>query len=471
MKTADKYKRLLKDTFVFALGNLGSKLILFFLVPLYTNYLTTEEYGTADLVFTISQFLVPVFSVVIFDAVIRYGLSKDESAEEVLLNGLIVWSIGTIGIIIVTPLFGFYKAVADWKWYLCLYSSASILYPILMNYLKAIDRNKTYAIISILQTAILAFLNIVLLVVIKIGVKGYLLSNILALFASSILVALIVRIPSKLYRTRINRPLLKQMVIYSTPLILNNISWWVIHSSDKIMIEWMIGASALGIYTVATKIPSLINVIISIFSQAWGLSAVREFESTNDDKYYSDVLSHYSFLVFSTCLILVAVTKPFMNVYVGNSFSDAWHYVPILLVSAVYSAIASYYGSFYSALKKSMNNMLTTLIGSVINIVVNYIFIMAIGIWGAVIGTAVAYIVIVLLRMIDIGKMISITVDWKLFALNSCIIITHSILVSLNIQILPCSFIAITLFGVLNRDEINFATRKVKSLLKRERVS
>lgn len=467
MSQSEKYTRLIKDTFVFALGNLGSKLILFFLVPLYTNYLTTEEYGTADLVFTISQFLVPIFSVVIFDAVIRFGLSKDEKAEEVLLDGLIVWAVGTIGIIIVTPLFGFYKAVSDWKWYLCLYSSVSILYPVLMNYLKAIDRNKTYALISVLQTAILAALNIILLVVFRIGVKGYLLSNILALLVSSILVILIARIPAKLSKVKINKPLLRQMVVYSAPLILNNISWWVIHSSDKIMIEWMIGASALGIYTVATKIPSLINVIITIFSQAWGLSAVREFESTNDEKYYSDVLSHYSFLIFSACLVIVAITKPFMNIYVSNSFSDAWHYVPILLVSAVYSAIASYYGSFYSALKRSINNMLTTLIGGIINIMVNYVFIRITGIWGAAIGTAVAYIVIALLRMIDVGKMIAIRVNWKIFALNSFIIIAYSILVSLDIMILPGSIAVIVLFVIFNHNEIRYAINKTQGLLKR----
>jgi O-antigen/teichoic acid export membrane protein len=467
MRTTDKYKRLLKDTFVFALGNLGSKLILFFLVPLYTNFLTTEEYGTADLVFTISQFLIPIFSVVIFDAVIRFGLSKDESAEEVLLNGLIVWALGTVGIIIVTPLFGFYKAVADWKWYLCLYSSVSILFPVLMNYLKAIDRNKTYAMVSILQTALLAILNIILLIAIKMGVKGYLLSNILALFMSSIVVVIIARIPSKLRKVNVNKPLLNKMVIYSTPLILNNISWWVIHSSDKIMIEWMIGLSALGIYTVASKIPSLINVIIRIFSQAWGLSAVREYESTNDEKYYSRILSLYSFFIFFACIVIVAIIKPFMSIYVGDSFSDAWHYVPVLLVSAVYSAIASYYGSFYSALKKSMNNMMTTLIGSIINILVNYIFIRIIGIWGAAIGTAVSYIVIALLRMIDIGKYISIRVNWKLFALNSFIIITHSILVSLDLCILPSSIAAITFFVVLNHNEINYAISEAKGLLKR----
>ena len=72
-----KYTILLKDTFIFALGSFGSKIILFFMVPLYTNYMTTEEYGIADLVFTVAQFLTPIMSIVIHDAVIRYGLSKE----------------------------------------------------------------------------------------------------------------------------------------------------------------------------------------------------------------------------------------------------------------------------------------------------------------------------------------------------------------------------------------------------------
>lgn len=467
MKTADKYKRLLKDTFIFALGNLGSKLILFFLVPLYTNFLSTEEYGIADLVFTISQFLVPVFSVVIFDAVIRFGLSKHENAEEVLLNGLIVWFAGTIGIVIVTPLFGFYRAVADWKWYLCLYSSVSILYSILMNYLKTIDRNRTYAAISIIQTLLLAGLNILLLIVFHIGVKGYLLSNILALFASSVIILMATGALKKIATRKINKQLLREMVIYSAPLIFNNLSWWIIHSSDKIMIEWMIGAAALGIYTVATKIPALINVIISIFSQAWGLSAVREFESSNDGKYYSDVLKHYSFLVYFVCIITISIIKPFMSVYVSAEFSDSWHYVPLLLASAVFSAIAAFYGTFYSALKKTVNNMITTLSGALINIIVNYIFIRLTGIWGAAIGTATAYIVIAVVRVFDIGRMIDIKVNIVKTIANSLIIIIHAVLVSLNILTGMASLLAITLFFVINRDEAAFAIAKTKSLLKR----
>lgn len=62
----NKYNKLVKDTLIFALGSIGSKFILFFLVPLYTNCLTTEQYGIADLVFTIAQIFIPIISLVIF---------------------------------------------------------------------------------------------------------------------------------------------------------------------------------------------------------------------------------------------------------------------------------------------------------------------------------------------------------------------------------------------------------------------
>ena len=79
---SNKYTKLLKDTVVFAIGGIGSKVILFLLVPLYTNYLSTQEYGTADLIFTVSQFIIPFVSLVVFDATVRFALSKNEKKED-----------------------------------------------------------------------------------------------------------------------------------------------------------------------------------------------------------------------------------------------------------------------------------------------------------------------------------------------------------------------------------------------------
>ena len=454
----NKYKRLLLDTFVFALGNLGSKVILFFMVPLYTNYLSKEEYGTSDLVFTVAQLLVPFVSLVIFDAVLRFGLSKDIDKNNVLKSSFLVLGIGSMVTIIITPLFGFYAPLAEWKWYLCIYVILTIIGNVELNYIKLIERNKLYAIISILHTLVLALANVLLLTHFHWGIKGYLVATILGSFTTVVLSFFAGNIWSALFNSSLDRKLLSEMIKFSAPLILNNVSWWVIQSSDKIMIEAMVGAAALGLYTAATKIPSLINVIISIFSQAWGISSVKEFESSNDKGFYTEVFTAYSVIGFGAAVCINTIVKPFMAIYVSQDFFEAWRFVPLLLVSASFSAVASYYGSLYGALKKSVNNMRTTFTAAVVNIIVNYLCILWLGAWGAIVGTVTAYFVLAIYRMVDVLQYIKFDPCWKEFILNIVIILTQAILVSLDFHIGIVSIIAISIFGIVNRN----TTRKIE---------
>ncbi len=449
-----KYKSFIKDTAIFAIGGIGSKLILFFLVPLYTNYLSTEEYGIADLIFTISQLAIPFLGLVIHDAVIRFALSKHEKKENVLLCSLIVWVIGSILTILSTPLIGLYAPIAKWKWHLCIYIIINILLSIELNYIKAKEKNKLYAIISIVQTLAMALSNILFLVIIPLGVDGYVIANIIGNLIAVLGVFVFGKIFIDIKNAKFSSSLLKRMLVFSVPLILNNVSWWAIHSSNKIIVELFLGASVLGIYTVATKIPSLINVLISIFQQAWGISSVKEYESSNDSNFYSNVFNVFSFIAFAMSIGLILIIKPLMNIYVGQSFVEAWKYIPILLASATFSAVSSYFGSFYSALKKSLNNMITTLIGAIASVIIALILVNYISLWGAIVGTFVAYFVMGIVRMIDVNRFVKMNIDVTKFVLNSLILIAEAVLVSLELYIYLVSAIAIVLFAIINLKSI-----------------
>lgn len=457
----NKYKRLFGDTLIFAIGNIGSKFILFFLVPVYTNYMTTSQYGTADLIFTFAQLLMPFTSIVIYDAVLRFGLSSDTKKENVLFNSLVVIVIGIIILLILTPVISCYEAIAEWKWYLSIYIIVSTLNLTFMNYLKVKGKNRIYAIVSIIQTAITALLNIVLLVFMHLNIKGYLLANIVGITISVIIAAVLGNVFIDLKKSRVDKKLFKEMVCYSLPLILNNISWWVVQSSDKMMVQIMLNVSALGLYTVAAKIPALINVMINVFSQAWGISSVREIESTNDCQFYSRVLEIYTFLGFGFSIFLVSIVKFLMPFYVGKTFIQSWKYVPILLAAAAFAAIAYYYGSLYGALKKSVNNMITTLIAAIVNIIINFIFIKLYGVYGAAIGTLAAYIVMAHSRMLDVGRFIKIRISKKIYIMNCLLVISQAILVSLDIQVILVSILVIVLYIINNRRLINEIKTKI----------
>lgn len=458
-----KYKALIKDTFIFAIGGIGSKVILFLLVPLYTNYLTTEEYGTADLIFTLSQLIIPFVSLVIFDAVLRFALSESEKKEDVLLCSLAVFSVGSIVTVLITPFIGLYETVSPWKWHLCIYIIINIFMSIELSYIKAKGYNKLYSFVSILQTLSMALTNILFIVIIPLGVDGYVLANIIGNSIAAILIFFLAKIYSDIFKAKFSLSLLKKMLIYSTPLILNNLSWWIIFSANKIMVELILGASVLGIYTVATKIPSLINVFISIFQQSWGISTVRELESSNDSKFYSSVFDIYSFFAFGLSIFLILIIKPLMTVYVGESFIESWIYIPILLASATFSALASYFGALHSALKKSFNGMVTTLIAALCNILVSIILLNYIGLWGAIIGTFSAYVILAITRIFDVLRYIKIDLDYKLLAVNSLILISQAISVSLKLNIYIVSSIAIILFVIFNFKLIRNLFEKIKA--------
>ena len=304
--------------------------------------------------------------------------------------------------------------------------------------------------LSVLKTACMASLNVLLLAIKHIGVRGYLLANILALCLTDLLVFIFGKYASELKRSEHDSKLLKEMLWYSTPLILNNISWWVIQSSDKVMIEYILGPAMLGLYTVAAKIPALINVVISIFSQAWGISSITEYEDSNDSTFYSTVQRMYLFVVCAACIIYISIIKVFMSFYVGVDFRDAWRYVPLLLVSAVFSSISSFYGSLYGALKKTVNNMLSTVFSAVVNIIINFMLIPVVGIWGAVIGTVVAYFFIAIYRIFDVRRYLHIEIDWTNYIINCFIVFIQAILVSMNLYVYAVSFIASISFLINN---------------------
>ena len=102
---------------------------------------------------------------------------------------------------------------------------------------------------------------------------------------------------------------------------------------------------------------------------------ISAYKMESHTTYYSIVFEVYGFLAFAASIGLSTIIKPFMNIYVGQSFTMAWCYVPLLLVAASFSAISSFFGSMLGAIQISKYTMYSTLVGGFFNVLLNYIFI------------------------------------------------------------------------------------------------
>ena len=121
----NRNRYLMKNTIIFTLGNFGSKLISFFLIPLYTNVLTTTEYGVVDLVVTVVTVAVPVLTLNISESVMRFALDKDADKQKITQIGTGVLLIGMLVGLLVFPICRSFDKISQYSLYVYLYVIAS----------------------------------------------------------------------------------------------------------------------------------------------------------------------------------------------------------------------------------------------------------------------------------------------------------------------------------------------------------
>jgi O-antigen/teichoic acid export membrane protein len=470
----NKYKKLISNTFVFTIGSVGSKLITFFLVPLHTNVLTKGEYGLADLVNSISNVIVPFLGLVIQDAILRFALSKSSNKGSVIKVAFILFLPGMLLCFCLIPIFDLYPPVSGWGFYIAALSFSSMLYNISFTYAKAKEKNILYSVASILSTLIIASTNILLLVCFNEGVRGYLVANILGLFIPSMVVILATHSLKDAFLAPFDKRLMKEMVLYSLPLIANNLSWWILSSSDKVMIEYFLSTGDLGLYTAASKVPALLTVITTIFASAWTISSIKEYDEGKDKVFFSNVFKYYSLLLFLASLVIIFILKPFMQIYVGADFYDSWRLVPFLIIGAVFYSFGSFFGAIFGALKKNSVCTITTIIAGFINIVVNLVLIPRIGLIAASLSTGISYIAIGVIRMFFSRRYFRFDIDFLRFGINSSVLILCTLFVFLdilNIYIYLLSSLGLLFLILFNFQDLLGLFRFIKIFLMRKKES
>lgn len=158
-----KYKKLVGNSAVFAAGNLGSKLISFIMVPLYTYYLTTQEYGTVELITTTISLLLPMVSFGIGVGVLRYALEKDIDNAIVVSNSIAL-TLGSLLIgTIMTPLLkmiGLFEGSVTLFAFLLL---LQILTQVMAQFARGNGQVKIFALNGMIKTFMIGLANICLL--------------------------------------------------------------------------------------------------------------------------------------------------------------------------------------------------------------------------------------------------------------------------------------------------------------------
>ena len=413
---------LIKNTIIFTMGNLGSKLISFFLVPLYTYALTATEYGVVDLIVTVGTVAVPVLTLNISEAVMRFALDKDADKKKITQIGTGILIIGMLLGLLIFPICHSFNKISQYSEFVYFYVVALSMSQLYLCDLRGKELLVYYSIGNVLNTFFIAALNILFLVVLKEGIEGYLKAYIIANTLTAIYAIVVGKGYKSFNFSEIDKGLLARMAKYSIVLIPNSFMWWIMNSSDRIMVSSMISVAANGIYAVSYKLPTLVSTLTTIFNQAWSYSAIREEGTADESEYNNKIFKVLIGIVMLTGIGILTFAKPFLSVYVSKEYYIAWKYMPFLTVGCVYLTMASFMATSYTVHKDSFGYLFSGMFGAIFNIVMNFILIPLIGVYGAAIATCISYILVFVFRLFHTRKYIKYNIKNKEFLLGSIIL-------------------------------------------------
>lgn len=400
----ERSKYLMKNTAIFAIGSFGTKLISFFLVPFYTYVLSKGEYGTTDLIFTISTVIVPLIMFNLGEAVRRFSLDKDVDHKKIFDISLLVVIFGIVISLLIFPIAGLFPIIADYRTYMYFYIVLFAVKQIALDFLRGREQLKLYAISNILYSFLIAILNIIFLVTLKMGIEGYLMAYIL----SELLTIIFMFIFGKMYifvgKIKLDTKLAKKMIMFSLAVIPNSLLWWVINSSDRVMVTAMCDVAENGILAVGYKLPSILTMVNTVFLQAWQYSAIREKDSDTKDEYTNHMLEQFFKASVLVAASMILVIKPMTGILFESSYYNSWESSAFLLLGFVFMGVGTFVGTIYYVEKNMVGNMLSAVSGAIVNLILNFLLIPSMGAAGATLAACVSYAVILIYRYFDTKK-------------------------------------------------------------------
>ncbi|MCI8387416.1 MAG: oligosaccharide flippase family protein [Clostridiales bacterium] len=422
----DKYKRLLSNTAILGLGTFGSKLLVFFLLPVYTEFLTKSEYSMSDIITQTANLLMPLISLGISDAVFRYTLDRSTDRREVLTTGFVINILGIMLLLALYPLIGSIEYFGGYMWLIILYTFTANIHSLFAQYIRARDMTTFFAVQGLIATFITVALNIIFLVIFKLGVPGYVLSTIIADVVVSVMIFRLVRLDYAIRPRFWNPVLVKNMLSFSIPLIPTTVFWWITNVADRYMVKGVLGDDINGLYSVAFKIPTMLILLSGIFIEAWQFSAVTEQNLSSRRShaaFFGTVFDSFQGMLYISAAGLIAFSKIFATILFADDYYPAWQYMPLLIAATVFSSLVTFMGSVYLVDKKSVLSFVTSMIGAVVNLLFNFLLIPTkMGANGAALATFISYFVVFIIRAVNTQKFIRFDLHEQKLVINTVVI-------------------------------------------------
>lgn len=414
-KLSSKYKRLVNNTALVFVGNLGSKLIGLFMLPFYTEWLSVADYGVTDIITIYASFILSIVTCCIAEAVFIFpNGEKKEKQKEYFSSGIFF---ALISFLVASVFFyfanmysensGSKNSFSEYIWAIYWMVVATFTQQYMLQFSRSIGKVKIYAISGILLTAFTG--GLAFLLIPKYGVNGFIVAQILALSIAATYTFIFSGAYSFLSIASVKLKVCREMLHYSVPLIPNTIMWWLVSALNRPIIERYSDIDSVGIFAVANKFPSLINIVFGIFIYSWQISVIEEFKKEGYKEFYNKVL-RVIFLLLTLCSCGLAIfSELLVSIMVDDKFVEAWRLIPILSIAVLFSSLSGFVGTNFSATRESKYYFYSSIWGAFASVLFSFALIPSLNLFGAALAVVLSHALMAIARIKYSWRLVPIT--------------------------------------------------------------
>lgn len=345
-KSAGYLANTLKHSSMYLAGIVLYRLASFVMLPVYTRVLTPEDYGILEILALSSDIISMLAGLGIGSAVTRYYYLYTEESDRArvvstaaLLLGAIFVVVAGIGVALSAQLAALLLGSADKAPLISLAVAGlalGMLIEVPLVVLRTKQKSQSVLLAGVIRLLLALSLNILFVVVLGMGVRGVLFSTILA----AVLVGGV--LTYRLFRehgVKLSRDIARQLMRYGAPLVVWNLSSFVLHFSDRYFLRTSTSLEIVGLYSLGYKLAMLVSMfVMTPFSDIWfpkAMEIVRK-EGAAGTPILRGILSLYNLVLITTALGVALFTADAVRVLIGAEFQGASKPVPVLCLAMVF---------------------------------------------------------------------------------------------------------------------------------------
>ena len=399
-------KELAKNTFILFIGIFFTKVVQYFLLPLYTGRLSTDEYGTYELFTTIITLLLSILYLQIEQGCFRFLIdnrNNTKTSKQVISTSFYFVLIMNV---VVVLLFSCFNVLINnkYKWLVLMNLVFNSFFMLLSQISRGIGDNKSYSISGVVNALITIVFNVIFLVILNLKADGLLYGAAIGYFSCGLYLFIKLKLYKYISVKDINKDEFKKITKYSIPMIPNSISWWIFSFSDRFIVTAILGLSATGILSVVYKLSNVGVVIYNVFNLSLTESIALHINDDDINDYFNKIFNSIGNFFVSLGSLIISFLPIIFTILVNKNYNFAYNLIPIAIVATEFQVFVGMFGTIYVANNSTKSIAITSIAAAIINIVIDLILISYVGIYAAVISTFVSYFALFVYRMIDVNK-------------------------------------------------------------------